>query len=132
LSVLDRTHGPIPTLKINPQTLSHISTPKLCQSADHVYHAIHHNFTTIYHYAAPQNPQKTPAKHHTHHAEKKVLQETQIPPAELPPPFRRLLHLPLNMVRSQGCTSPQLTVGPCKITTEVVHVRPLKMGDNQA
>ena len=43
----------------------------------------------------------------------------------------RALHL-CNMVRSQGRAIPQLTAGSRKITTEGIHVRPLKMGDNQA
>jgi len=32
---------------------------------DHIYHAIHHNFTTNYHHAAPQNPQKTLQNRHS-------------------------------------------------------------------
>jgi len=36
----------------------------------------------------------------------------------------------LNMLKSQGRASPQPIVGTRKINTEVVHVRPLKMGDN--
>jgi hypothetical protein len=44
--------------KIKFKTLSYFSTPKECLFPDHVYHTIHHNFTTIYHHAAPQNPQK--------------------------------------------------------------------------
>jgi hypothetical protein len=34
-------------------------------SIHHVCHAFHHNFTTIYHHAAPQNPQKPLQNRHS-------------------------------------------------------------------
>jgi hypothetical protein len=46
------------TLKIKFKNLSYFSSPENWLFLDHVYHAIHHNFTTNYHHAAPQNPQK--------------------------------------------------------------------------
>ena len=46
------------TLKIKFKKLSYFSSLEKRLLLDHIYHAIHHNFTTIYHHAAPQNPQK--------------------------------------------------------------------------
>jgi hypothetical protein len=36
----------------------YFSPPKLQLFFHHVYHALHHKFTTIYHHVAPLNPQK--------------------------------------------------------------------------
>jgi len=46
------------TLKIKFKNLSYFSSPEKRLFLDHVCHAIHRNFTTIYHRAAPQNSQK--------------------------------------------------------------------------
>jgi hypothetical protein len=54
----------MPSAKINFKTLSYFPTPQKRPPAVHVYHAIHHNFTTIYHgenHHNRQNPlQKAP------------------------------------------------------------------------
>jgi hypothetical protein len=53
------------TPKINPKSPSYFSSPKNVPEFVHVYHAIHHKFTTIYHHVAPlfpKHPSKTPIK----------------------------------------------------------------------
>jgi hypothetical protein len=44
--------------KIKFEILSYFAGPENWLFLDHVCHAIHHNLSTIYHHAAPQNPQK--------------------------------------------------------------------------
>jgi hypothetical protein len=51
--------------KIKFEILSYFSSPEKWLFLDHFYHAIHHNFTTIYLHAAPQNPQKHLQKGHS-------------------------------------------------------------------
>jgi hypothetical protein len=46
------------TLEIKFKKLSYFSSLEKRLLLNHICHAIHHNFTTIYHHAAPQNPQK--------------------------------------------------------------------------
>jgi hypothetical protein len=47
------------THKIKFKNLSYSSSLEKRLLLDHICHAVHHNFTTIYHHAAPLNPQKT-------------------------------------------------------------------------
>jgi hypothetical protein len=51
--------------KIKFEILSYFSSPENWLFLDHFYHAIHHNFTTNYHHAAPQNPQKPLQNRHS-------------------------------------------------------------------
>jgi hypothetical protein len=39
------------------------SPAKTCRSSTTIYHAIHHNFTTIYHHKTPQERQNPPENH---------------------------------------------------------------------
>jgi hypothetical protein len=48
--------------------VSYFQTPQKWRPAVHVYHAIHHNFTTIYHHDAHQNRQNPLQKEHSHHS----------------------------------------------------------------
>jgi hypothetical protein len=41
--------------KINPRKVVCFSTPKNTMQFTTIYHAIHHNFTTIYHHKTHQN-----------------------------------------------------------------------------
>jgi hypothetical protein len=50
-----------PALKINSKSLSYVSLPKKRPTTLHLCHTNHHNITTIYHHASPQNLEK-PAK----------------------------------------------------------------------